>query len=96
MALPAVDMLSVLPLELRLQIYSYVFSTEDEGLIGLRMTRKGDWAGDMGLPPYVILLHDPRYDRYRRRCGVRDVWPDSIQDAFYKGDTRHCSHLLQG
>ena len=33
MALPTVDMLSVLIPELRFQIYSYVFSTGDEGPI---------------------------------------------------------------
>lgn len=96
MALPTVDRLSVLPPELRLQIYSYVFSTEDEGLIVLRTTRRGDWAGDMGLPPYAILLQDPRYDHYRRRRSIRDKWPDSIEDAFQKGDTRLCSYCLQG
>ena len=80
-------MLSFLPLELRFHIFSYVFSTEDEGLIVLRATQRGDWAGDMGLPSYANLLQDPQYDRYRRRRRVRDVWPDSLEEAFHKGKT---------
>lgn len=83
-ALPTVDMLSVLPSELRLQIYSYLFSTEDEGLIVLRTTRRGDWAGDMGLPAYAILLQDPQYDSSRNRRCIRDKWPDPIEEAFHK------------
>ena len=80
-------MLNTLPPELRFQIYSYVFSTQDEGFIGLRTTQRGDWAGDMGLPPYPILLQDPRYKRYRRRSSIRGKWPDSVEEAFHKGGT---------
>ena len=78
-------MLSVLSLELRFQIFSYVFSTEDEGLIVLRATQRGDWASDMGLPPYATLLQDPRYGKYRSRRRVREVWPDPVEEAFHKG-----------
>ncbi len=42
MALPKVDMLGFLPPELRLKIYSYVFSTGDEELIVLRAMRRGE------------------------------------------------------
>lgn len=78
-------MLSVLSLELRFQIFSYVFSTEDEGLIALRVTQRGDWASDMGLPPYATLLEDPQYHKSRNRRRVRDVWPDPVEEAFHKG-----------
>lgn len=80
-------MLSVLPPELRLRIYCYVFSTRDEGLIVLRATGRGDWAGDMGLPSYAMLLQDPYYERYRRRSSIRGKWPDPVEEAFHKGDT---------
>lgn len=92
MALPKVDMLGVLPPELRLKIYSYVFSTGDEGLIVLRAMPRGDWAGDMGLPPYGVLLQDPQYDRYRRRRNIRGVWSDHVEEAFQKGDTSPCTY----
>lgn len=95
MALLIVDMLSVLPSELRLQIYSYLFSTEDEGLIVLRTTRRGDWAGDMGLPAYAILLQDPQYDSSRNRRCIRDTWPDPIEEAFHKGDNRPYSYCVK-
>ena len=92
-SLPKVKMLSVLSLELHFQIFSYVFSTEDEGLIMLRATQRGDWASDMGLPPYATLLQDPRYDDYRSRRRVRDVWPDPVEEAFHKGVMTPCPRL---
>ena len=86
--LPSVDMLDVLPLELRYKIYSYVFSTRDEGLIVLRVMRRGDWNTDLGLAPYPILLQDPGYDHYRRKPKNRGVWTDPVEEAFHKGGTR--------
>lgn len=94
MALLNVDVLSVLPPELRLRIYSYVFLTAD-GPIMLRAARRGDWAGDMGLPPYAILLRDPRYDRYRRKRSSRNTWPDPVEEAFQKGGTTPYLPLLK-
>ena len=84
-------MLSALPLELRFRIFSYVLSTEDEGLIVVRATRRGDWATVMGLPPYATLLHDSQYNRYRGRRDARNKWPDLIEEAFHKGDVTPCS-----
>ena len=86
--LPSADMLHVLPPELRFKIYSYVFSTEDEGVIVLRVMRKGDWVSDLGLAPYPILLQDPRYNRYRGRPKNRGIWTDPIEEAFHKGGTK--------
>lgn len=80
-------MLSVLPLELRSQIYSYVFSNGDDGLIMLRATQRTNWAGDMGVAPYPILLQDPRYCHHRRKRKTLDTWPDDVEEAFHKGDT---------
>lgn len=79
-------MLSILPPEIRSKIYSYVFSTEDEGLIVLWVTQRKDLAGDMALVPYAILFQDPRYDRYRRRPKYQDKWPTHKEEAYYKGD----------
>ena len=83
------DMLNTLPPELRSQLYPYVFSTRDEGRIVLQAMWKGDWAGDMGLPPYATLLHNPRYDRYRRRRKTPDKWPSFVEEAFHKRDTKN-------
>lgn len=80
-------MLSVLSLELRSQIYSYVFSNGDDGLIVRRATQRMDWGGDMGVAPYQILLQDPRYCHHRRKRKTRDMWPDDVEEAFHKGDT---------
>ncbi len=79
------DMFSVLPPELCFQIYSYVFSTEDAGLIVLRAAPKEVWAGHMGLVPYSRLLQDPQYDHYRGRPRTRAKWPDPVEEAFHKG-----------
>ena len=86
MALPGVGLLSALLPELRIRIYTYVFSTADEGLIVLRALRRGDWASDMGLPPYAILLQDPRYRLYRDKRRIRDIWPGPVEEAFHTGD----------
>lgn len=86
MALPRVDLLRALPSELRIRIYTYIFSTADEGLIVLRAMRRGDWASDMGLPPYATLLQDPRDGLYRDRRRIRDKWPGPVEEAFHKGD----------
>ncbi|CAD6589615.1 MAG: hypothetical protein ASARMPREDX12_003904 [Alectoria sarmentosa] len=83
MALPGVGLLSALLPELRIRIYTYVFSTADEGLIVLRALRRGDWASDMGLPPYAILLQDPRYRLYRDKRRIRDIWPGPVEEAFH-------------
>lgn len=93
MAFPNRDIFTALPSELRFQIYSYLFWTENEGPIILRATRRGDWAGDMGLPSHAILLRDPRYHDYRRKANARGKWSDSIEDAFQKGDMTLCSQL---
>ena len=79
-------MLSILPPEIRSKIYSHVFSTEDEGLVMLRVTQRKDLAGNMALAPYAILFQDPRYDRYRRRPKYQDKWPTHKEEAYYKGD----------
>ena len=78
-------MLDVLPPELRFKIYSYVFSTKDEGLIVLRVMRGGDWVTHLGLAPYPILLQDPEYVRYRCKPKKRDVWTDPVEEVFHKG-----------
>ena len=83
-----VDMLDVLPPELRFKIYSYVFPTEDEGLIVLRVMRREGWLTGLGLAPYLSLLQDPRYKRYRRKPKNRGVWADLVEEAFHKGGTR--------
>ena len=84
-------MLSILPPELRFRVYSYSFSTEDEGLIVLRAMQRGDWAGDIGLPSYANIRQHPQYDCYRRRGSIRNRWPDSVEDAFHKGGNNPCS-----
>ena len=81
-------MLDVLPPELRFKIYSYVFSTEDEGLIVLRVMRRRDCATHLGLAPYFYLLQDPEYRRYRRNPKNRGVWMDPVEEVFHKGGTR--------
>ena len=83
-----VDMLNILPPELRSQIYSYVFSTSDEGLIVLRAARGGDWAGDMGLPAFTVLLQNSRYRCHRRKPNTQEKWPNLVEEAFHKGDTK--------
>ena len=80
-------MLSVLPPELPSQIYSYVFSNGDDGLIVLCATQRMDWGGDMGIAPYPILLQDPRYCHHRRKRKTRHTWPDDVGGTFHKGDT---------
>lgn len=79
-------MLSLLPPELRSQIYSYVFSSEDEEYIVLRAAPRDDFAGAMGLPPRAKLLQDPRYNHYHRRTSTRGRWPDAVEEVFHKGD----------
>lgn len=81
-------MLSILPPELRSQIYSYVFSTEDGDSIVLRALPRGDVAGDMGLPSYSRLLQDPEgeYYKYRDKRKSGGKWPDTVEEAFHKGN----------
>ena len=81
------DMFSILPPELRFQVYSYVFSTEDAGLIVFRAAPREVWAGHMGLVPYSRLLRDPQDDHYRR--STRAKWPDPVEEAFHKGPPNH-------
>ena len=89
-------MLSILPPELRSQIYSYVFSTEDGDLIVLRALPRGDLAGDMGLPSYSRLLQYPEYHRYRDKRKFGGKWPDLVEEIFHKGDIDSFFNKLKG
>lgn len=64
----------------------------------LRATERGDWASDMGLPSYAMLLQDPHYERYRRRSSIRGKWPDPVEEAFHKALrwTASYQHRLNG
>lgn len=96
MAYSAGITLGSLPPEIRSKIYSFVFNTEQGGLISLRVEKNGDWANDSEIPPVPYLRLDPRYTAYRRKVALKkvaSVWPDYMEDVFFQG-MFHIYHVV--
>lgn len=81
MAVP-VDRFSLLPAELRLRIYTFVFSPNGE-LITLQINHsfRGKTVSGSGL---VLLVRNEKYYA-RRRPGPLGTWPDHVEEAFWRG-----------
>ena len=77
----------LLPFELRLIIYSFMFFVDLEALEQLQADRV--WIRDHGLPPHAACLQEEAYLKYRRHPKHREAqaqWPDRVEEAFFKGD----------
>ena len=86
--------LGVLPLELRLQIYSHIFGADHDSLFTWQFERLPE-PSEGDLPVLLAgLLRDENYHAHRRRQvevdkeRTRSVqWQDDVEEAFRKGAT---------
>ena len=86
--------LSVLLLELRFQIYSYVFCTEDHHLTTLEFERLAEPRDGVLKTLLAGIRRQNKYHAHRRRKRESlkerawpETWPDDVEVAFCKGKT---------
>ena len=86
--------LSVLLLELRFQIYSYVFCADDHHLITLEFERLAEPRDGVLKPLQAGNRRQKKYHAHRRleRESLKErawpeTWPDVVEEAFCNGKT---------
>ena len=87
-----IDRILLLPRELRLHIYSFVYCIDYDSLKDLRDYLH--YTVDHQIPPRAFLLKEPLYIEYRQQCHdfktddeswSRLRWPDDLEEAFLRG-----------
>ena len=87
-----IDRILLLPYELRLHIYSFVYCIDYDSLEDLRDYLH--YTVVHQTPPRAFLLKEPLYKKYRRQClefksedesWSRLRWSDDLEEAFLTG-----------
>lgn len=74
-----IDRIPLLPQELRLRIYSFIFA----GPITLYIEKR--WQdSETQYSSILTMRRDVRYQKSRQRCPGR-VWPEPLEKAFFQG-----------